>query len=65
MRIIFEEKASALSKIWDISEKIQKFFHIICHKISSFGEAAEDRLAGCRNQPKRCRDWRLISSKKS
>lgn len=52
MRIIFEEKASALSKIWDISEKIQKFFHIICHKISSFGEAAEDRLAGCRNQPK-------------
>lgn len=52
MRILSEEKSSALSKILDISEKIQKFFHIICHKISSFGDAAEDGLAGCRNQPK-------------
>lgn len=49
MRILFEEKASALSEILDISEKIQKCSHIICHKISSFGDAAEGRLAGCTN----------------
>lgn len=49
MRIVFEKNASALSGILDISEKIQEFSHIICYKISDFGDAAEDRLAGCKS----------------